>query len=581
LPIAGGHERFREALSQVALARSDVASRRAAWTVTTSDDHDVSTDVVDFFISYTHADRPWAEWIAWELEHAGHSVVIQAWDFAPGSNFVLAMHEAAQRARHTVAVLSPAFLESPYAAAEWAGAFGADPTDQGRKLVPVRVRECNPDGLLGAIVYVDIVGLSEKAARAALLAGVTAGGHGPPPASPAFPATHEEGGGGARVQRPDAGAPTFNVPVTTRTFVGRQQQLRDLEEGLSASAVAITQVYAIHGVEGVGKTQLAARYAREHRADYDVIWWLRAEQESRLHTDLASLAVELGLTDAEADEQDSIAAVQRWLEAHGRWLLVFDNVTGPDAITDLVPEGNAGHVLITSRAYADWRVLNATPLALDVFKRVESRRFLTRRTDEHDRVALDEVAAALGDLPLALESAAAHINTNASSLAEYVGQLRERVPPTPTQESRPRPVVETSPRLRVFLCHSSGDKAAVRRLDRRLRTDGIDTWLDERALLPGQEWEPTIREAVREVDVVIVCLSGGSITKSGYVQTEIRHVLDVADEQPEGATFLIPARIEECAVPERLKRWHWVDLHKRGGYKRLLAALHEAGPHTR
>src|SRR3954468_259451 len=75
---------------------------------------------LDFFVSYTSADRPWAEWIAWELEHAGHSVVIQAWDFAPGSNFVLVMHQAAQRARRTIAVLSPAFLQSPYAAAEWA-----------------------------------------------------------------------------------------------------------------------------------------------------------------------------------------------------------------------------------------------------------------------------------------------------------------------------------------------------------------------------------------------------------------------------------------------------------------------------
>lgn len=86
--------------------------------------------------------------------------------------------------------------------------------------------------------------------------------------------------------------------------------------------------------------------------------------------------------------------------------------------------------------------------------------------------------------------------------------------------------------------------------------------------------------SVRDADIVIVCLSRGSITKSGYVQKEIRHVLDVADEQPEGATFLIPARMEECAVPERLKRWQWVDLYKRGGYQRLLAALRKIEPRT-
>ncbi len=104
---------------------------------------------VDFFISYTSADRPWAEWIAWTLEEAGYQVRVQAWDFGAGSNFVLAMDDAARVSRRTVAVLSPAFFESEFAGAEWAAAFRADPTGKDRKLLPVRVRECNVGGLLG------------------------------------------------------------------------------------------------------------------------------------------------------------------------------------------------------------------------------------------------------------------------------------------------------------------------------------------------------------------------------------------------------------------------------------------------
>ena len=100
---------------------------------------------VDVFVSYTSADRPWAEWIAWELEAAGYSTLIQAWDFGAGSNFVMEMHQAARVATRTVAVLSPAFLASPYAAPECAAAFREDPTGAQRKLVPVRVRECKPD----------------------------------------------------------------------------------------------------------------------------------------------------------------------------------------------------------------------------------------------------------------------------------------------------------------------------------------------------------------------------------------------------------------------------------------------------
>jgi formylglycine-generating enzyme required for sulfatase activity len=127
--------------------------------------------------------------------------------------------------------------------------------------------------------------------------------------------------------------------------------------------------------------------------------------------------------------------------------------------------------------------------------------------------------------------------------------------------------------LRVFLCHSAGDKPAVRELYQRLCAEGIDAWLDEEKLLPGQDWQHEIPKAVRASDVVIVCLSRNSITRAGYVQREIKFALDVADEQPEGAIFLIPAKLEECEVPERLSRWQWVSLHEAKGYERLMRAL--------
>src|SRR5205807_4794642 len=81
----------------------------------------------DFFISYTGKDRAWAEWIAKQLEEAGYQTIIQAWDFRPGSNFVAAMDDAAKSAERTISVLSPAYLVSDYAFAEWAAAFRDDP----------------------------------------------------------------------------------------------------------------------------------------------------------------------------------------------------------------------------------------------------------------------------------------------------------------------------------------------------------------------------------------------------------------------------------------------------------------------
>ncbi|MBI2331473.1 MAG: TIR domain-containing protein [Chloroflexi bacterium] len=127
--------------------------------------------------------------------------------------------------------------------------------------------------------------------------------------------------------------------------------------------------------------------------------------------------------------------------------------------------------------------------------------------------------------------------------------------------------------LRVFLCHVSEDKSKVRSLYNKLVADGFDTWLDEENLLPGQEWQTEIPKAVRNSDIVIICLSRKFTTKEGYGQKEIKIALDAADEKPDGTIFLIPAKLEECKVPERLIRWQWVDLTKSKGYEKLKSAL--------
>jgi class 3 adenylate cyclase len=132
--------------------------------------------------------------------------------------------------------------------------------------------------------------------------------------------------------------------------------------------------------------------------------------------------------------------------------------------------------------------------------------------------------------------------------------------------------METKP-ISVFLCHSSGDKPAVRSLYSRLRSDGISPWLDEEDLRPGDNWRTAISNAVRNSDIVLVCLSRASIAKTGFVQKEITFALDRAEEQPEGRIYIIPVRLEPCAVPERLTQWQWVDLFSDRGYDKLLTSL--------
>jgi hypothetical protein len=132
------------------------------------------TNIKDFFISYNSADKDRAEWIAWQLEEAGYTAIIQAWDFGPGQNFVLAMQKAATEAKRTIAVLSPNYLNAKFTAPEWAAAFVQDPTGEQRLLIPVRVEPVELTGLLKPIVYIDLVGITEKSeARDILLKGIS------------------------------------------------------------------------------------------------------------------------------------------------------------------------------------------------------------------------------------------------------------------------------------------------------------------------------------------------------------------------------------------------------------------------
>jgi formylglycine-generating enzyme required for sulfatase activity len=136
---------------------------------------------------------------------------------------------------------------------------------------------------------------------------------------------------------------------------------------------------------------------------------------------------------------------------------------------------------------------------------------------------------------------------------------------------------ETRRQIRVFLCHASQDKPVVRELYQRLNAEGwVDAWLDEKRLLPGQDWRLSIEEAVETSDVVIICLSSNSVSKEGFVQKELRYAREIAFEKLEGSIFLIPLRIDECDVPRGLRFYQWADYfgeNKEETYHALLESL--------
>lgn len=128
---------------------------------------------IDFFISYNKLDKNWAEWIASTLEDNGYRVIIQAWDFKAGSNFVVEMQNATVKASKTIAVLSSNYLKENLTQPEWIAAFSQDPLGENRKLIPIRVEECDIEGVLPQLVYLDLFGLTEQQATESLLSEVS------------------------------------------------------------------------------------------------------------------------------------------------------------------------------------------------------------------------------------------------------------------------------------------------------------------------------------------------------------------------------------------------------------------------
>ncbi len=176
---------------------------------------------------------------------------------------------------------------------------------------------------------------------------------------------------------------TWHVPTPrNRNFTGREDVLTALYDSLQEDdRTALTQTDAIHGLGGIGKTEIAAEYAHRYAGDYDCVWWVAAEDVAGRQRGYVALAHMLDLREKDAqDPSITVAAVREWLRVNDEWLLILDNAPDADAVADMLPHGNSGHVVITSRSAA-WRG-TARPLPVVTWPREESVDFLRARTGD-------------------------------------------------------------------------------------------------------------------------------------------------------------------------------------------------------
>lgn len=215
------------------------------------------------------------------------------------------------------------------------------------------------------------------------------------------------------------------IPSRNTNFTGREEILRQLRDDLTtAGFAAVVPPYAMHGLGGVGKTQIAIEYAYRYRRFYNVVWWIRSDQDSLIEASIAGLAPRLRLPYAGVDESAKAALdALRLGKPYEKWLLIFDAAEGPDSIRRFLVNG-PGHTLITSRN-PSWNNV-AEMVQVEVFSRAESAQFLGRRVPGIQKDDSEALAEALGDLPLALDQAGALQVEAGIPVQDYLTLLQER-----------------------------------------------------------------------------------------------------------------------------------------------------------
>ena len=377
----------------------------------------------DFFVSYTQVDRAWAEWIAWVLRKTATGCWCRRGILCRGPTGSRDAGRDPGRGPHYRGAVRE-YLESVYGGAEWQAAWAVDPEGTGRKLL-TSGWECDRPGLLAGVVGVDLFGLAEAAAKARLrrmVADAIAGRAKPERRRVSRCGPGDAAAGhGSRVRCREV----WKVPARNPNFTGRGP---DWRSGKALAGGATVAVHSVHGMGGVGKTQLATEYAYAHASDYDLVWWVAAEEPALIPDQFAALAARLDL-DPAADPEALRVLVHDRLRSVAGWLLIFDNADGADrypavAARRAAAAGVPGHVIVTTRR-GGFAALGPV-LDLDVIGLPDAVRLLRARVPDLDQDTGEQIAEELGRLPLALEQAAAYLDRSQMPGGEYLELLRSR-----------------------------------------------------------------------------------------------------------------------------------------------------------
>ncbi|WP_425829662.1 FxSxx-COOH system tetratricopeptide repeat protein [Streptomyces fractus] len=366
-------------------------------------------------ISFAGFNRAWAAWIGDRLERRGLRVVYARWDSRADVPLADLLGDLLLAEGRVLVIVSEWYFQlGPRTHEEWNAALRRIVAPDAARFAAVSVTTAPLPTATTVLAATQLTNMGADEAERRLLDRLDL----PTDPLPELP-TGERRGPRFPASMPEVWG---GVPRRNTRFTGREPLLNEayhLLQGAESGAGVLT----MHGMSGVGKTQLAAEYVYRFGSEYDVVWWVNAEGRVTYRRLMAELAPKLGLSTG-PEYGERLRAVRDSLrrgDPYGRWLLVLDGADEPDQIWDLVPTG-PGHVLITSRN-PEWTEHNSKLLEVPVYSRDESVAFIRRRAPRLSEPDADQLAEALEDLPLLLDQTAGWLNDSDMSVEEYIGLL--------------------------------------------------------------------------------------------------------------------------------------------------------------
>lgn len=378
------------------------------------------SDKIDFFISHSHVDKQWAEWIANILEHEGYSTFFMERDLNVVDNFVSIIQEHIKKTDKFIAIFSSSYFSSTFCQAEVAAMLCKDKSN----IIPVKISEVQPIGDLSNILYVDLYNVNESEAKDRLLKAVKV-----EKKILSSKLEFQETKDTEKIHTIETKFPG-TMPINNlryndeKIILGGDEKVKAIRQAFDKNNT-VSSTLTLSGLGGIGKTVIARKYVYQYGYLYDLIWWIDAHSKEAILYAYKEFVKRNNLINDIIDKHslDRVAdIVKKWMLETNNWLFIFDDVVDFSVIKSFIPEKHKGNVLITSRDSL-WKNSGVSAITIDVFSTETAIKFLKLHGVSGKDEDLIKLSSALGNIPLNLRMAAEYIVDNNLSVLDFLAKF--------------------------------------------------------------------------------------------------------------------------------------------------------------